>query len=127
MDPPRDAKDLGHKCSSIRGMYFSTAIFVFCASAEGGRRITRSALRPAWTMRYLFDFEWITTDSSESRAFEVTVSAEPTRTANIDPQLSTWTPGGKLPARYVPANETRNDSGTHSLVSVSRNTEFRAV
>src|SRR5881396_2068318 len=56
-------------------------------------------LAAAWTMRYLFDFEWITTDSSESRASEVTVSAEPTRTANIEPKVSTWTPRGKLPAR----------------------------
>src|SRR5207247_11360089 len=110
MDPPRDAKDLGHKCSSIRGMYFSTAIFVFCASAEGGRRITRSALRPAWTMRYLFDFEWITTDSSESRASAVTVSAEPTRTANIDPNVSTWTPGQNLPDDQATRRRPRDHS-----------------
>src|SRR6059036_2482939 len=78
-------------------------------------------------MRYLFDLEWITTDSSESFASSVMVIAEPTRTANIDPNVSTWTPRGKLPPRYVPARETSIASCTPSFCSISWRRDSRAV
>src|SRR5713226_1662824 len=125
--PPRDAKDLAHRCSSIRGMYFSTAFFILSGSAVVGSRNTSRAFRPPWMIRYLFDLQWITTDSSESFASDVTVSADPTRTANMDPKVSTCTPRGKLPARYVPASETSIASWTPSFCSISRSRVSRPV
>src|SRR5207247_2515805 len=83
--PPRDAEDLAYRCSSIRGTYFSTANLIFCGSDVGGIRRTSSALRPPWTIRYRLVLERMITLSKTSLVSAVTVSAEPTRTANIDP------------------------------------------
>src|SRR2546430_8057945 len=99
VDRPRDAEDLAYKCSSMRGMYFSTASFALSGSFPTPIRMTRRAFRPPWMIRYWLALEWMITLSRTSLASDVTVSAEPIRTANIDPNVSTWTPFGKLPAR----------------------------
>ena len=50
-------------------------------------------------IRYWVALDRMTTLSRTSLVSDVTVSAEPIRTANMDPNVSTWTPFGKVPAR----------------------------
>src|SRR5207237_4920459 len=77
VDRPRHAEDLAYRCSSIRGMYFSTACFAFNGSFPRPRRITRSALRPPWTTRYWLALARLTPLSRASILSQVTASATP--------------------------------------------------